>query len=340
MIKPLAKRLLEERARRQRRLPGLRTGASSAPPTVYFLCPDYQVPSGGIRVMYRHVDLLNAAGTTAAVLHHKDGFACRWFEHSTVTVGAPSVRLTPDDVLVVPEIYAPFLERLPRTPRLVAFNQNAYLTFDRVPSGRPVSYDMFTAAITVSQDSADYLRFAFPDLDVSVVRNAIDPSIFHPAARAPGRRLALMPRKRPQEADQVLRLLGDRLRGWDVVTMAGMSERAIAAAMGSSAIFLAFGRQEGFGLPAAEAMACGCYVIGFPGFGGRELFDPAFSNPIEDGDVLSFAREVAAAVSDYESDPARLRAAGARAAEHVRQTYSLSRQHDELTGFFARLAAL
>lgn len=337
MIRQFAKRLLEERARRARRPPVLRSGAQSGPPTVYYLTPDYPVPSGGIRAEYRHVDILNSEGVSAAVLHHTDGFACPWFEHSTRIAGAPSVTLGPQDVLVVPEIYGPFLGELPRGPRLVAFNQNAYLTFDRVRAGQDVSYDLFTAAITVSRDSADYLRFAFPDLRVSVVSNAIDPAVFHPAAQAQGRRIAVMPRKRPDDAQQVLRLLGPRLASWEVVTIAGGAEHEVAASMRSAAIFLAFGHQEGFGLPPAEAMASGCYVIGFPAFGGREIFDAAFSVPIEDGDVLSFARAVADAMADFERDPGAIHEAGRRAAEHVRRVFSPERQRAELLGVLGEL---
>jgi glycosyltransferase involved in cell wall biosynthesis len=146
-----------------------------------------------------------------------------------------------------------------------------------------------------------------------------------------------MPRRRPEDADQVLRLLGDRLDGWEVVTIAGASERETAQLLRSSAIFLAFGYQEGFGLPPAEAMACGCYVIGFPAFGGREIFDPAFSRPVPDGDVLTFAREVDEAMRSFERDPAAMRRAAAGGAEHVRRRYSPERQRGELLAFMSGL---
>ena len=45
-------------------------------------------------------------------------------------------------------------------------------------------------------------------------------------------------------------------------------------------------------MPAAEAMACGSYVIGNHGQGGREFFLPEFSTAIEAGDTLAFARAV------------------------------------------------
>ena len=318
----------------------MRTAAASADgPTVYYLCPDYAVPSGGVRVIYRHVDILNAAGVRAAVLHHSDGYACSWFEHSTRTIGAPSVQLSVEDVLVVPEIYGPYLKRLPRKPRLVVFNQNAYITYEYVPPGKSLSYDIFEAALVVSDDSADFLRLAFPGLEVSVVNNSIDPTLFHPLPERPGRRIAMMPRRRAGEAEEILRLLGDRLRDWEVVPIENASEGETAALLRSAPIFLALGKREGFGLPPAEAMASGCYVVGFPGFGGREIFDPAFSTPVEDGDVLSAAREVEGLLRRYEQDPDGVRAAGARASEHIRAKYSMERQEQALLGFYERFSS-
>jgi glycosyltransferase involved in cell wall biosynthesis len=337
-VKPLVRRAVQARDRRARRLPPLRTGPQDGPPTVYYLTPDYDVPAGGIRGEYRHVDLLNAAGRDAAVLHHRSGFSCSWFAHGTRVTAAPDVVLGPQDVLVVPEIYGPDLRRLPRGPRLVAFNQNAYLTFAALAPGEDVSYAAFAVAMTVSQDSADYLRFAFPELEVAVVHNAIDPDLFRPAPVPAGRRIAVMPRRRREDADQVLRLLGRRLDGWEVVRIAGESEREVADALRSCSIFLAFGHQEGFGLPPAEAMASGCYVIGFPAFGGREIFDPAWSRPIADGDVLAMAHAVAETVAAFERDPEPVRRAAALGTEHVRARFGPQRQRDELLAVFAGLS--
>ncbi len=335
-VSELVKRVSDERSLRWRRPPEIQTKASSGTPTIYYLCPDYPDPSGGIRTIYRHVDILNEHGRSATVLHHSDGYACRWFEHSTRTVGAPSVQLSPDDVLVIPEVYGPFLDRLPREPRLVVFNQNAYLTFDHVPASRSITYDMFDAVLTVSGDSADFLRFAFPGIEIVVVDYAIDADLFHPSSDLPDRRIAMMPRKRPEDAGQILRLLGDRLRDWDVVTIEGASEQETATKLRTSPIFLSLGKREGFGLPPAEAMASGCYVVGFHGFGGRELFNPSFSSPVEDGDVLSVAREGARQLALYEREPDAVREAGARAREHIRKRYSLELQREKVLAFYER----
>jgi glycosyltransferase involved in cell wall biosynthesis len=332
--------LAAERSRRRCRPPKLRVAARDGEDrTVYYLCPDHGSPSGGVRAIYRHVDLLNEAGIDAAVLHHRAGFACRWFEHSTRVLDAGSVTLAARDVLVVPEIYGPYLDRLPDGPRLVAFNQNAYLTFARLAPGQRLSYGRFEAALTVSEDSADYLRFAFSGLEVAVVPNSIDCDLFHPSAEPPPRRLTMMPRKRRGEAAQILRLLGDRLDGWEVAEIESLPEAEVAAQLRNSPIFLALGRQEGFGLPAAEAMASGCFVVGFPGFGGREIFGPECSAPVEDGDVLDAARQIAAAIERYESRPDELWAAGLRARRRIEESWAPERQRRALLDFHRALLA-
>jgi glycosyltransferase involved in cell wall biosynthesis len=332
----LEQRLSRRRALRWRRPPALAVGPPDGVPTVYYLCPDYPIPSGGIRVIYRHVDLLNEAGVPAAVLHHAEGFACDWFAHSTRTVGAPQVRLSPADTLVVPEVYAPFFDRIPSGPRLVVFNQNAYLTFEHADGAGPALYQRFEAAMTVSEDSAEYLRFAFPGLRAQAVPNGVDPAVFHPA-EAPPRRLALMPRKRPAEATEILRLLGRRLGGWEVDVIEGASEDEAAAALRAAPVFLALGRREGFGMPAAEAMASGCFVVGFAGFGGRELFDGDWARAVEDGDVLAAARELAAAMARYEENPDALRRLGEKARQEVASRFSLEHQRDAVLTFHRAL---
>ena len=91
---------------------------------------------------------------------------------------------------------------------------------------------------------------------------------------------------------KVLQLARGRglLEGWEVIELNGMTQAEVAAQLRTTKIFLAFTYQEGFGLPPAEAMACGNYVIGYHGFGGRELFHDEFSAPVETGDIVGYAK--------------------------------------------------
>jgi hypothetical protein len=349
-LEPVARRVVRqlstERAARLRRPPRLATvreaGEASAP-TVYYLCPDSDVPRGGIRTIYRHVDALNEAGIRAAVVHGRRGFSCSWFDHQTVVTAAESVALTRADVLVVPEFYAGNLHELPVGLPLVIFNQNAYRTFD---AARPVlgqapalDMDRVAAMLVVSHDNAEYARYAFPGLRVERVRNSVDGQIFYPAETLPGRRIALMPRRRLADCRQILGLLAlrSRLEGWEIVSIDGQGERETAELLRSCSIFLSFSEQEGFGMPPAEAMACGCYVVGFTGLAGREYFDPATSTPVEEGDVLAFAWAAERALRDLEEDAPGMRQRALAASARILDDYSAKGQLADLFSFYESL---
>ncbi|MFV2100559.1 glycosyltransferase [Micromonospora sp. LOL_024] len=296
---------------------------------VYYLSPDDNKPSGGIRNLYRHVDLLNESGTAATVLHSRPGFRADWFANDTRVTAAGQVTLGPTDLLVVPEYYGPGLHRLPAQARKLIFNQNAYQTFAEVPfagtsAGAPYrGCPGVEALLTVSRDNVALLRHAFTDLDVRLARVVVDPEVFHPPDRPAARRIGHMPRRRTAEQEQLLHILRSRgaLDGWELVSIDGLTETATAEALRGCAIFLSFSEREGFGLPPAEAMASGAYVVGFTGLGGRDFFDPRYCAPVAEGDLLSYAVAVEKAIRRYEEDPAALVSAGHTAAERIRAEY-------------------
>ena len=51
--------------------------------TIYYVSPEAFEPSGGLQMMYRHVDILNQAGLPAFMLHPNPPWRCMWFEHDT-----------------------------------------------------------------------------------------------------------------------------------------------------------------------------------------------------------------------------------------------------------------
>lgn len=346
MIKQLIKDRLRAADVRRRQIPRFATGAESAgPPTVYYLAPDNERPSGGIRVIYRHVDTLNGLGFRARVVHAARGFRCTWFANDTPVVDAGSVRPGADDVLVVPEWYGPGLSGLPTEPRVIIFNQKAYDTFDLIPyagtaPGAPYAgIRRLAALLAVSDDNVDFLRYAFPAVPVHLTRNVVDQTIFSPGSGPRPRRIAYVGHRRPAEREQLLHILRSRgvLDGWELVPIAGRTETETAEIMRGCALFLSFSEREGFGLPPAEAMACGSYVVGYPGLAGREFFDPAYCSPVPDGDVLAFARAVERACEIYRTAPESLLDAGAVAAKQILSRYTLGGLRTDLTTLYTPL---
>jgi glycosyltransferase involved in cell wall biosynthesis len=342
-----AKQIIKEIRRHQleqlRRPPVFRVSAPTAnrqPPAVYYLCPDINTPVGGVRVIYRHVDALNALGIPAAVVHRRPNFSCTWFYHETRVMAASKVTLTPSDVLVIPEYYGHHLAEIPDGPRVVLFNQNAYQTFTGSLAASPAApypnTDRIEAIIVVSHDNAEYMRYAFPRTRVELIRDSVNLQMFYPSARPPGQVLAFMPRKRQKDCEQVLGLLSLRgsLEAWELLKINDFSEKETASALRRSSLFLSFSEQEGFGMPPAEAMASGCYVIGFTGLAGREFFDRDFSMPIENDDILAFAKGVESTIADFSLDPGRIRELGLRASAEISETYSPTMQLADIEQFF------
>ncbi len=308
-----------------------------------FLAPDYAPPSGGLRTMYRHVDILNAAGIAAAAVHQRPGFRYSWFENSTATAPVDSVELGPQDVLVFGELDVDLVERLPAAQPYAILNQSGYLTWAKTLEVSDV-YETrpgMRAVVVVSDDIAELLRLAFPTARVLPVRLSIDGTLFHPPPRKTGRLLTYMPRRGADDLAIVFQLLRSDplLAEWTILPLDGMTHTEVAEAMRRSSIFVTASPREGFGLPSAEAMACGNVVVGYHGFGGREFLRPEFSVPIETGDVKSLARAVGELLRNEAADPGTLASRGSQAARWVLERYSLHAETTSVIDAYSELVS-
>jgi glycosyltransferase involved in cell wall biosynthesis len=343
--------------------------------SIYFLTPDYAFPSGGVRVIYRHVDILNAQGISAFVLHRKQGHRCSWFAHNTpvvywdyslrrrahsklrkffrfeqpgkvyLTGGAASV-IGARDYLVLPEIYGPqeMIRMAPGTPKVI-LNQGCYLTFKHYPIDQteriaPYRHPEFCGVLTNSQDGLDYLEYAFPALKIGRFHPAIDPELFVYRA-IKKRQICFTTRKNQGIMQQVINILKLRnaLRNFKLVPFSGIGQDEVASIFQDSAFYLSFATYEGFGLPPAEAMATGCVVIGFDGGGGKEFFRPEFSYPIETSDIVGFAATVERVLLEYDACPMAFAAKGRAAANFIRNHYAPEREKADVVDFWRGIIA-
>lgn len=336
---------------------------------VYFLTPDYDFPSGGVRVIYRHVDILNANGIEAHVLHKEYGFRCEWFSNSTSIAywdnsiprrayfkarrylqperpreiflrNSRSQVIGAGDILVLPEIYGPELAEIGAGIPKVILNQNCYLTFRGYPLDGtdvkpPYSHPDVKAVMINSEDGFDYLKYVFNDVRLTRFHLSIDPELFSYQERKE-RQIVYSPRKSENAVRQVVSILKSRnaLNGFKLVPFSGIPQSEVAGLLQDSAIFLSFGDQEGFGLPPAEAMACGCIVIGYHAGGGREFMTKALSFPIDPADIVGYAKAVEQVTTSYDIDNAKYVEMGRKASEYIRETYSPEREEEDVVTFW------
>jgi hypothetical protein len=312
---------------------------------IYFLCPDDPRPVGGIKVLYRHVDILNGSGYDAVIVHKKKGFRCAWFENDTRVDYHAQIKPDRFDFVVIPEVYGPKLADVFPDVRKVIFNQNAYYTFigyGRDPADKTCAYDHpdLAAVLVVSEDSRDYLAHVFPHLKITRVHNSVDGARFpfrEPAKKK--KQIAYMPKKHSDESLQVINILKFRgaLDGVELVPIENRNERETADALADSLLFLSFGYPEGSPAPPLEAMLSGCLVVGYHGFGGSEYFRPEICWPIEIGDIIGFARAAEEVLRGALAAPASyaLRARNARA--FVLREYSVKRERGDVLAFWNNL---
>jgi hypothetical protein len=303
---------------------------------IYLLCPDDDIPWGGIRKMYRHVDILQQHGMPAAILHKQPGFRCTWFANRTPIAYISQTQVKESDYMVMPEILGPIVTTTFPGVRKVVFNQNCYSSFrgfrlhydERL---MPYTHPDVIAALVVSRDSEEYMRYVFPRLPVYRLRYAIDPELFAPGKEKKDH-IAFMPRKQGEDILQVLNILRFRgaLKGFTLVPIHQKTAAETAAILRAARVFLSFGHPEGFGLPAAEAMACGCVTVGYHGGGGREFLRPDVGFPIEVGDILGFARTVESVLHQCRNAPEALEALTQRAAAFIRETYSPANEANDI----------
>ncbi len=314
---------------------------------IYVLCPDHDTPSGGVRKLYRHVDVLNDSGFSAWVLHQKKGFRCSWVANATrvETYGRmiKAIMRDPDSYLVFPEIYGPTIAEYAPGVKKVIFNQSGYYTFvgyslDSRDLDCPYLSPDVIAALVVSEDTQTYLHYVFPQLPIHRLRNGIDAELFaYSAQKRP--QIAFMPGKNDEDITQVVNLLKFRgaLQSYALVPITRRSEVQVAAILRESLIFLSFGVQEGFGLPPAEAMACGCIVVGYDGMGGREFLHTPLAYPVPTKDVVRFAQVVEQVIELHAQQPRALADQARRAAAYIHQTYSPANERRDILAFWENL---
>lgn len=337
-----------------------------------FVCPDNSIPSGGIKQIYRQVDVLNENDFSAYILHKNEGFRCQWFNNSTpilyhkelfqniaklktsnsktiktklklfvkqiLSTLKPSsdIKLTKDDILVFPEIYGPHIATLYDGIKKVIYNQGVYQTFfgynlNLNSKDTPYTSKDLIAVIVNSEDARQYMSLAFPNVNLYRIHYGFNNKEFF-ISENKKRQICFMTRRLRSDIIQVINILKFRgiLEGWKILPIENMNEQQVAQCMKQSAIFLSFNINEGFGMPPAEAMACGCIVVGYTGQGGNEIFNSEFSYPIPDRNVQEYVKTLEKVIKAFNVNPELFVEKGKKASEFILTNYSMTVEEQDI----------
>lgn len=281
----------------------------------FFVCyPDTNHPIGGVKQIYRQVSLLCSQGFDAYVLHKDDNFKVSWFHSDAPVISVNSfLASNPNpqtDLIVLPETWVNMIPSYLLGFKKVIFNQNAYYTFGLDGQFDSSILDLYRhpdvcGVVTVSDDNKRFLvdGCGLSNSTVFTVINAIDSSLFYPPP-IKYKRIVYLDRKHSNHASAVVLMSKQRpfFNEYTFRPLGRLSHSEVASEMRDALVFLNCGHPEGFGLPLAEAIACGCIVIGYHGLAGRDFCKPAL-NTVDFGDLLAFVDTLMLELTQYNSNP-------------------------------------
>jgi glycosyltransferase involved in cell wall biosynthesis len=228
--------------------------------------------TGGIKVMFRHVEMLQKLGFDASI-YSPDGHP-NWMSSSAPLFVGTNPAADPDNAMVFPEVLTGVLGQAVRTPTpasKVLLCQNQYHIFNETVPAMSLAELSFAKLITVGELSKRFLERVLGPASFDVVPVWVDRELFFP--RSKSLRIATFPKKLPIHYALIRRIFEAkypryRKVPWDLIT--AKSEDESAEILGRCAVLLSLCERECVPLTALEAMASGCIVVGFHGYGGQE----------------------------------------------------------------------
>lgn len=265
-------------------------------PAIYFLCPDLDIPSGGINRLYRLAQVTASGGYGACVLHEKQGFVNRWSPvQPPIKYWGKGMRFKPGDVVVIPESEPAAMRQLPGELRKVVLALDWSYIFENLPRDQRWVDFGICHVLTCSGVIQDFIEWSM-HLPVTRIEVPVDRNRFSYDPRQKKRRVVYMAHRNDQGEwiEKIFRQLPRPVPQWKWRGVRGLGMDQYAAVMRQAQIFVATGLREGVPGPILEAMASGTVVVGYGGVGGNEyIMDQGVRQNafrVENGDYFALGR--------------------------------------------------
>jgi len=275
---------------------------------ICYFCPDFSLPSGGTKCLYRHVFQLNRLGYNAFIVHSKRGFKIAWHGYDVPVLWLDDwVMFGPRDICVFPEGMTQMMKqsREFNLCRVVIALSWSYI-YERLPSGEDWNDYGIVNVITSSQTIREFVEWSM-NIPAEIISNYVDCAKFAYRPDSKIRKISYMSRKSGDLVATIATKNGGPASRYQWRRLLDLNEDQYATELMESVVYVATGLHEGANVSVLEAMSAGCIVVGFSGIGAREYMvaDGAQQNCImvENGDLLALGRALERVIVNLERDP-------------------------------------
>ena len=255
---------------------------------IYYYCPEHDVPSWGVGMLYYHVHFLSSNGIDACVLHNKPGFKISWLALN-IPISYIEAGSTPknQDIMVVPEFYAANKTVQNFRCRKILFVQNSFILLERIAPSQlnKLGYEAgFYYMPHLNKLLSNYFNRPLYETPPFIADYYYkDLSFLHERKK----HIIIYPKTESRDYNVIEKLLEDnyplknifsRILGkagfddsWKIVVMKKKSHQQVALAMKEAAFFINLNTHEAFNSSVPEAMAAGCINFTYDAFGPADF---------------------------------------------------------------------
>tara|TARA_B100000029_G_scaffold384593_1_gene380133 strand:- start:4053 stop:5033 length:981 start_codon:yes stop_codon:yes gene_type:complete len=287
--------------------------------SIIYICPSAKnKPTGGIKIIYRHVELLSnllPKGTESKIFHFENtNFKCDWFPHK-VNFKKNSTFDSSKEFAIIPEWMAVYHAKILQKANIKygIFVQNGFYLNTRPENNFSEeeikkAYEKAEIIISYSNEITECIKLTFPTVKDKIfkINISVDNKKFQYTEEISKNKenlITYMPRKNKIHSSKLIFILKQHLpRDWKIKILDNLSENDVINLFKRSKIFLSFAELEGFGLPPVEAALSGNSVIGYTGESGKEYWDPPIFDEVFSGDLRTFAKKVIDKVTDFKKN--------------------------------------
>jgi hypothetical protein len=316
---------------------------------IYYLVPESKKPSWGLAILYYQVNILCKNSINACVVVEKLDKP-HWFQIEVPfeTVSNFRKKIRPDDFIIVPEVMVNFsgLKKI-RSRKIVFIQAGAYLFHFLPPNETHLTIGFEQAWVIMPHLKSIAERYT--GLRTTVIPPFIAPYFLEGSLKMERQKKILMyPKYDSLDYSIVKHIVSkyiDKIgysflkniffeKNWSIKDLKNLTHLQVAKEMKSSAFFISLNCFEALNTSVVEAMASGCIVFCYEGFGPKDyLSDKENAFVFMNNEPYKLAEAVCYQINHYFDDDVLL--SEMRKKAHITaSTYSIINAEKALLNFF------